>query len=95
VDSLAPDCDLPSTLLFCDNKDLVMDIQYYLNSRLSPAHSHAGLISAYHGDYSDNYHWNAWALYREGSCKVLVATSSAGTVSILNAHPCVTILILQ
>jgi superfamily II DNA helicase RecQ len=71
----------PSSILFCDNKDLVLAIAFHLASRLDPSLHPRKLIRPYHGDYSDEYRKDTWQSYKQGNCRILVATSSAGTVS--------------
>lgn len=78
----SPTCDLPSTILFCDNKDLVMTISSYLNERLSPSRRKKHLVRPYHGDFSDEYRQKVWGAYKKGEVRILIATSSAGTVSL-------------
>lgn len=79
-----PDHTPASTIIFCDEIELVMNISSYLNSRLSNILAAKKLVRAYHGKYSDEYRKLTWSAYKTGECRILVATSSAGTVSIFS-----------
>lgn len=76
-----PDHTPPSTIIFCDDIDLVMNITRFLNSQLSSTLAVKKLVRAYHGKYSDEYRKLTWSAYKTGECRILVVTSSAGTVS--------------
>lgn len=81
--SLVPNPDQlpPSTIVFCDDIPLVLRIAQYAEHLLSPALRSQGVVLPYHGEYSDQYRKQTWAAYKTGKCRILVATSSAGTVS--------------
>lgn len=71
----------PSSIVFCDQVQFVVVLAQYLNQRLDPSvRTKDGLIRPYHGQYTDMYRTRTWAAFKAGECRILVATSSAGTV---------------
>jgi superfamily II DNA helicase RecQ len=75
-----PNCELESTIVFCDDRKLTITIANYLRSRLSPALPAKNYILPYHSCLSDETRQENWQAYMSGRCRILVSTSSAGTV---------------
>lgn len=79
-----PDKEPESTIVFCDDRKLTITISNYLQHRLCPAFQAKRLILPYHSGLCDDTRRENWQEYLSGSCRILVATSSAGTVSLIS-----------
>lgn len=70
-----------SSIVFCDQIELVVIMAQHLNNRIHPSiQTKEGIVRPYHGQFTDLYRMQTWAAFKSGECRILVATSSAGTV---------------
>ena len=70
--------------LLWQSEALTIVISNYLHSRLSPVLHDRHLILPYHSCLSDETQQENWQAYMAGFCKILVSTSSVGTVCASN-----------